>query len=154
MDHSARRTYGLARLKHLGLAVALTALPIAAAESGEASGAAEYREHVMAAIGGHMQSTVDILRRKVPHQDHLRLHTDALADMAGIADTLFPQGSEGGEALPAIWESPDDFAARLDDFEAAAVNLKAAVDEGGNIGAAVQELGQACKSCHDDFRDE
>lgn len=132
-----------------GLALALAAVPVSADE-----GAAEYREHVMEAIGGHMQSTVDILRQKVPHQEHLQLHVNALADMAGIADTLFPPGSEGGDALPEIWEEPDDFAARLETFRDAAAGLKSAVDNGGDIGPAFQQVGQACKGCHDNYRDE
>jgi cytochrome c556 len=137
------------RLTPLWLTLALTALPAAASE-----GEAEYREHVMESIGGHMQATADILRQKVTHEDHVRLHVNALADMAGIAHTLFPAGSEGGDALPGIWENPEDFAAKLDALEEAAAELRTTVNDGGDIGPAFQKVGQACKSCHDDYRDE
>lgn len=133
----------------LALAVLPAALPAAADE-----GAEEYREHVMEAIGGHMQSTVDILRQKVSHQDHLSLHVNALAELSGIVHTLFPEGSQGGDAIPAIWENPEDFAAKVDALEEAATNLKSTLDAGDNVGAAFQKVGQACKSCHDDYRDE
>lgn len=136
-------------VRYLSLALALAALPAAAAE-----GDAEYREHVMEAIGGHMQSAAAILRRKVPHQAHLQLHAAALADLAGIADTLFPEGSGGGDALPAIWENRDDFAERLQAFQTAASELRGAVSGGGDIGGAFQQVGQACKACHDDYRAE
>lgn len=136
-------------LKCLSLAAALAALPATADE-----GAMEYRENVMSAIGGHMSSAADIARGKVPHQAHLSMHVNALAELSTIADTLFPEGSEGGDALPEIWRNPDDFAAKLDDFETAAADLKEALDTGGDVGSAFQGLGQACKSCHDDYRDE
>jgi cytochrome c556 len=148
MHEPSRRHFPLRGLAPLCLGLAL-AVPAAADE-----GAAEYREHVMEAIGGHMQSAVDILRGDVPHQEHLRLHVNALAELAGIADTLFPEGSEGGDALPEIWEEPEDFSARLASFQQAAEALEDALDGGGEIGQAVQELGQACKACHDDYRDE
>lgn len=133
----------------LGLAFGMAAAPAAADED-----AAEYREHVMESIGGHMQAAVAILRQKVPHQGHLRLHVHAMADMASIAHTLFPEGSEGGDALPEIWENPDDFATRVDAFQTAAAGLKTAVDNGGDIGPAFQKVGQACKGCHDNYREE
>jgi cytochrome c556 len=117
-------------------------------------GDAEYREHTMEAVGGHMQAMVDILQQKVPHTAHLALHANALADLSGIADTLFPAGSEGGDALPAIWENPDDFAERLAAFQTAASKLKSAVAGGDGVGEAFQGLGQACKGCHDNYRED
>jgi len=117
-------------------------------------GAMEYREHSMEAIGGHMQAMVDIIRQKVPHTSHLPLHASAMADLAGIAGTLFPEGSEGGDALPEIWSNPEDFAERISAFETAAAGLNSAVSNGEPIGPAFQKLGQACKGCHDDYRAE
>ena len=60
---------------------------------------AEYRKFSMAAVGGHMQAIVKIIRQEVPHVSHLELHADAIADLADISSTLFPAGSEGGDAL-------------------------------------------------------
>lgn len=125
-----------------------------AASAAADEGAAEYREHTMEAVGGHMQAMVDIIRQKVPHTSHISLHANAMADLAGIAPSLFPAGSEGGDALPEIWSNPDDFAERLSAFEEAAVGLKAAVDAGEPIGPAFQKVGQACKGCHDNYRAE
>jgi cytochrome c556 len=137
----------LPRHRHLWLGLALLALPAAASE-----GDAEYREHVMEAVGGHMQSAADILRGKVPHQDHLRVHVDAIDDLAQIAHTLFPEGSAGGDALPAIWQNTEDFDAKLQAFREAAAGLSSAVASGDGVMPAFQKLGQACKSCHDDYR--
>ena len=134
----------------------VAAFLLAAAAVHATEGEVEYRQHTMAAVGGHMQAIVDILRGKVSHVGHLATHGNAMADLAAIAPTLFPPGSSGGDALPAIWEDEEDFKARLDAFKAAADGFKAAA-AGGDVaaaGAAFRELGQACKGCHDSYRAE
>ena len=137
------------RLAGLGCGLLLTAASFA-----HGGGVGDYRHHNMEAIGGHMEAVVDILKQKVPHQAHMALHANAIADLAGIADTLFVEGSQGGGALPAIWEQPEAFAERLQAFQDAAAGFRQAAKAGGDIGAAVQALGQACKGCHDDFVEE
>ena len=119
-------------------------------------GAVDYRQHTLSAAGGHMQAAVDILRQKVPHADHMVTHANALAALAEIVPTLFPDGSQGGDALPVIWEQPDDFAERLTALREAAATFKVAAASGdsGAIGQAFQGLGQACKNCHDNYRAE
>jgi cytochrome c556 len=134
--------------KKIVLGLAVLALPATASE-----GAIDYRQHVMSAVGGHMQSMADILRQKVPHADHLAIHAGAMADLAGtVVPTLFPVGSQGGDALPAIWNRSDDFAARLDTLGRAAADLKAAAERGDGVAPAFQALGQACRDCHDSYR--
>jgi cytochrome c556 len=115
----------------------------------------EYREHTMEAIGGHMQAAVNIIKGEVSHTDHLAIHAGALAELSAIVPALFPAGSgEGTDAKPAIWENPDDFAERVEAFKTAAPAFDAAVSSGEGVGPAIQNLGQACKSCHDDYRAE
>lgn len=129
--------------------LALLALPLGASE-----GAMEYRQHTMAAVGGHTTALFDILTGKVEHTGHLAAHAESLKAMSGLAGTLFPEGSEGGDALPAIWEDAEDFAERLSAFEAAAGNLSDVVAAGGEVMPAAMQLGQACKGCHDNYRAE
>ena len=119
-------------------------------------GDVDYRHYSMEAIGGHMQAIVKILRQEVPHTGHLSMHANAIADMARIAPDLFPVGSQGREALPAIWEQPDDFAKRLDAYHTAAEVFKEAAESGdpASIGTAIGGLGQSCKGCHDSYREE
>ena len=117
-------------------------------------GEVDYRKHTMAAVGGHMQAIADIIRGKVPHTDHLVVHADALADLAQIATTLFPTGSEGGDTLPAVWENAEDFQSKLAAFKEATANFQVAAASGemAQVGGAVQQVGQTCKGCHDDYR--
>lgn len=117
-------------------------------------GAADYRHHTMEAIGGHTTAVFQILQGKVPHNAHLAAHARAIADMAAIADALFPEGSMGGNAKAAIWEQPEAFAERMQAFQEAAPAFRDAIVGGGDIGPAAQALGQSCKGCHDDFKDE
>ena len=135
---------------------AATVLAVAAATVVASEGAIDYRQHTMAAVGGHMSAVVDIIQQKVPHTSHLQTHANALADLAAIAHTLFPEGSEGGDALPAIWEEAGDFEAKVEAFREAANGFKAAAAGGdpAAAGMALRDLGQACKGCHDDYRAE
>ena len=132
------------------------ASPLTADDAANHEGVAKYRHHTMEAIGGHMQALADILRGHVTYTDHLPIHAGALAALAEITPTLFPAGSGGPntEALPAIWENPEDFAKRVDAFREAAANLNDVVGKGGALGPAVKRVGQSCKGCHDEYRAE
>lgn len=134
-----------------GLVAGLAFVGLAALAS---EGEVDYRQHTMSAVGGHMQAIVDIIQGKVPHTEHMATHAGALADLAGLAGTLFPASSQGGDALAAIWENDEDFQSKLAAFKEAAANFKTAAGSGdmGQIGGALQQLGQACKGCHDNYR--
>ena len=57
------------------------------------------------------------------------------------------------EALPAIWENSEDFAAKYAALGEAAMGAGAAAGGGQEaVGPVVQQLGEACKACHDDYR--
>ena len=133
------------------VATCLVAIAVSASE-----GEVNYRQHTMSAIGGHMRAIVDIVRGDVPHMDHLATHATAMAGLAEIAPTLFPESSKGGDALDAIWEDSEDFASKLNAFKEATAAFKTAAETGerGEIMAAFQGVGQACKGCHDDYRAE
>lgn len=117
-------------------------------------GEVEYRQHTMSAVGGHMQAIVDIIQGKVPHTEHMATHAEALANLADLAGTLFPASSQGGDARADIWENADDFQSKLAAFREAAAGFKTAAGSGdmGQVGGALQQLGQACKGCHDNYR--
>lgn len=116
-----------------------------------------YREGVMMSVGGNMKAMVAILKGKV-HQNDFKFHARSLADLAEIVPTIFPAGSGEGktDALPAIWKKPDEFKKTVQRFVKAANNLADSSESGdmGKIGPAINELGKACKNCHDNFRKE
>lgn len=71
---------------------------------------------------------------------------------------LFLDGTANGQmddsdALPAIWEDSADFAAKYAALGEAATAAAGAVGGGAeSIGPALQQLGGACKACHDKYR--
>lgn len=80
-------------------------------------------------------------------------------ERAQLISGHFPEGTgmDAGydtEALPTIWEKPDEFEAaqqRLID-QSAAMASAAATGDAAATGELVKELGGACKNCHDTFR--
>jgi len=127
------------------------------AAQADAEGVYKYREAVMKAIGGHMGSMVNSLKGQV-FTENLGVHATAMSSLADIAPHIFPADSvvAESEALPGIWEKPDEFKSRMDDFVKAAKAMEKAVATGemAAMGGGLKNLGKACKGCHDDFREE
>jgi cytochrome c556 len=137
------------------ICILLTFTLLTSAALADAEGVYKYREAVMKAVGGHMGAMANSLKGQV-FTENLPTHAKAMSDLADIAPSIFPEGSGTGksEALPAIWENPEGFKSRMDDFVKAAKAMEAAVAGGdmASMGAGLQDLGKSCKGCHDDFR--
>ena len=128
------------------------ALPAAADQ-----GAIDYRQAIYKSIGGHMSAISGILKREVPHTDDLALHARGLADLAPVTQHIFPEASANGrtKARAAIWDEPEDFAAKRSDFIDAAAGLGAVADaDMDQFVGAFRTLGGTCKACHDDYKDD
>jgi cytochrome c556 len=114
----------------------------------------EYRQEVMSAIGSTMGAIGKILKQEVDRPDDLAPLAGALAELANTAQSVFPEGTEGGDALPEIWEESDDFTERLVALKETANAFRDVASTGdmSRIGPAVGELGQACRACHTSYR--
>lgn len=136
-------------------AKALAVLLLSGAAAQADQGAIDYRQSVYSAIGGHMGGISGILKREVPHMDDLGVHARGIADLAPLTLHLFPAGSDDGrtKARAEIWEDPDTFSERRQNFIDAAAGLGAAdpADMESFVGA-FRTLGGTCKACHDDFK--
>lgn len=78
---------------------------------------------------------------------------EKLAANAAEIAADFPPGSEGGDALPAIWENFADFEAKATALQTAAQAAAAAADGGLEAFApAFGAVGQACGACHQAYR--
>jgi cytochrome c556 len=82
-------------------------------------------------------------------------------DIMGTADkivSLFPKGSTTGKtkAKPEIWEKSDDFSKAAKNLNKAASELASAAKAGNadDVDVKVKALGEACNSCHKQFRAE
>ena len=105
-----------------------------------------------------------ILRRELtkssPNLAAVRGAAAAIARRSGAASRWFPAGTGPNVgktgARPEIWQRPQDFAAKMRNFQAAARALDAAARSGnmGAIRARYATLGGTCKACHDSYRSE
>jgi cytochrome c556 len=82
-------------------------------------------------------------------------------DIMGTADkivSLFPKGSTTGKtkAKPEIWEKPDEFSKAAKNLSKSADELASAAKAGNaaDVDVKVKALGEACNSCHKQFRAE
>ena len=108
--------------------------------------------------------TNKLLRREIisssPFMPAIQSGAATIAGLSVRANGWFPKGTgpELGKtgAKPEIWQKPQDFAAKLRGFQAAAQAFNAAARSGdmNAIKARYADLGGACKACHDSYRSE
>ncbi len=100
-------------------------------------------------VGGMLQGELEYDADRVAQS--LEVWAAAADELGG----LFPEGSEGGEAAPAIWEDRAGFDAALvewrDAIAAAQDAAPATLDEAG---PTLGPVFNACKNCHDTYRIE
>ncbi len=69
-----------------------------------------------------------------------------------IAGTSSDENPES-DALPVVWEKPEEFSNAFMQLREAAAGAPDAVKGGqANVGPALQKLGTGCKNCHDTYR--
>jgi len=127
------------------------------ADSGEKSDAAKYRHEVMEAMGSSFGNFILLYMNKVDQPDaHLIANAQALALSASLTADLVPAGSEGGEALPAIWDEMDEYQKYAEEVANNTAALADAAEAGDKaaMGKAFKAAGKSCKGCHDKFREE
>jgi cytochrome c556 len=139
-----------------------TASPSSAPVSAEtAQKIFDERHEGMEDIGDATKAIGQQLKSGSPDMAVIQKGAATIADLAPKASNWFPAGTNKDvlpktRALPAIWEKPDDFAAKARDFEQAAQAFKAAADSGNldAVKASFASLGKTCKACHDSYRAE
>lgn len=137
----------------------LVALPvIATAQSAE--DALEARHGYMKMLAINMGPLAGMAKGEIEYDEAAA--STAAANIEALTQysvpALFIAGTANGEiddsdALPAIWEKPEQFAQEYAALGEAAAGASEAVKGGqANVGPVLQKLGGACKDCHDDFR--
>lgn len=149
-------------IKALALAAALSLPALALAQSAEeaAEDAVEARHGYMTMLGINMGQLAGMTKGEIAYDEagasRAAANIVALTQYDGPA--LFVEGTssadmDDSDALPAIWENPDDFGAKFAALTEAAAGSPEAVAGGQeSIGPVLQKLGGACKACHDDYR--
>ncbi len=133
----------------------------AAEDTDRAQRAIATRQGALKLLGYYMAPLGGMARGRTPMDATLVARNaqriGSLAPM--LTDTFKANTSASGldsEALPVIWEKPAEFQAKIEALIEGAAELgRIASAEGtaeGAIKGGIGKLGQACGSCHDDFR--
>ena len=95
-----------------------------------------------------------------PDLPTVRTNAAKIAQLSQQASGWFPAGTGPDvaktRAKPEIWQTAEDFAAKLRNFQAAAHAFDAAArgNDVAAMNARFADLGGACKACHDKYRAE
>jgi len=118
--------------------------------------AIKYRENVMEAMGGLMGISAGRLRDGLTFGPELTEVASSLQAMSRDVAALFPEGTDFGEteAKPDVWERPDELAKAAETLRERVDAFVAATGQGDRVAMlkAFKGVGEACKSCHEDFR--
>jgi cytochrome c556 len=110
------------------------------------------RSAAMKAIGDQMKVFVPIAKGEQPFDAaKVKAAADIVLTELTRAETLFPAGSTGGRALPAIWEKPEEFAQGFENAKKAAADLAAATSK-DQFDVAFKAMGGTCGACHQTYR--
>lgn len=139
--------------------VLCVASPFAASAADEPQNVVSYRQAVMKAIGGHTGAIAGVVKGEVSYVGHVEGHAHAIAELAKLIPTIFPEGTGPDQAetraLPKIWEDWAGFEAAAERLQQEASKL-AEVARGGDAAAIGQQMGvmgkEGCGGCHKPFR--
>jgi cytochrome c556 len=131
----------------------------AAKPAGEAPPILKEREENFEAIGAAFKALRGQLEANAPDFALVAAKANDINARAGKITGHFPAGTSTAEgfkteALPAIWEKPEEFKAaaqKLVDESAKLASLAGGGDKAA-VGAQAMAMGGACKGCHDQFR--
>lgn len=121
----------------------------------------ESRQHNLKDLGGAFKTINDQLRVDQPNTQEIGFAAAEVLQHSENIGFWFPEGTgpDSGvetEALPSVWSDPEGFAAAVEQFKSAAVELNAAAQAGDleAVAAAARPTGASCKNCHDNYRIE
>jgi cytochrome c556 len=117
------------------------------------------RHEGMEKIGKATKTIHTAIESSSPDLTAIKSSAATIAELSAKSSGWFPPGTGQNvlhktRALPAIWQKPEDFAAKDRDFQKAAEAVKSAMDSGdlNAVKARFADLGKTCKACHDTYR--
>lgn len=144
------------------LAAALSLIPMSvlAQEATPEQIALEARHGYMLMLSTNMGPLAGMAKGEIPYDEATAtFHANNLAALANYeVEMHFLPGTaqgemEGSHALPAAWANLDDVRAKHENLKTAAQAAPEGVKGGPeNVAKVVQNLGLACKACHDNYR--
>jgi len=136
----------------------LTLIPLSVtAQFAKKEDAIKYRQSAFALMSAHMGRIGAVVKGEVPfNAADVQKNAAIIATLSELPWAGFGANTEGGKAKPVIWKEPAKFHGHSDKFIKAAADLNAAAKTGNldQVKKAFGATGQACKACHDDYRDK
>ena len=137
--------------------ILLSLLFFGSSASADSEGLIKYRKNVMKSTRSHMGAIADILKNRLPLQEHFADHAKSIYQNSKMTLSMFPKGSGLGDtkAKPSIWKNWSNFEAATKDFVRESAKL-VKVAESGDIKTFVQQVratGKTCSGCHRHFRE-
>ena len=146
------------KLKLVAISAVIASLltaTVVQAQFAKPDAAIAYRKASLTVMGTHFSRIGAVVKGEVPY------NKEAVAKNAAVVTTLsslpwqaFGPGTEGSNALPAIWTEQPKFISHSEKLSTAAAALNTAAQSGDleNIKKAFGATAQTCKTCHDDFK--
>ena len=116
----------------------------------------KYRKAAYTLMNLNFGSLAAMAEEKKPfNKDEAMRNADFVAMLSTVPKAYFGEGTDKDtKAKPEIWTHRADFDSKMDHMAAEAQKLPAVV-RSGDMAAfrkQVDEVGSACKACHDDYR--
>ncbi len=144
------------RLVSFALAAVCCTLSVsAAAQFAKPEDAIKYRQSALFVMGQHFGRLGAMANGRAPYDAAAAAaNADVVATMSKLPWAGFGEGTEGGKAKPEIWKEQAQFKENQDKLMAETGKLLVAA-KAGNLEALKAQFGptaDACKTCHDAFR--
>jgi cytochrome c556 len=147
------------RLRHVLLPLVAVGVTVTAAIAADkdAKGVVAVRQNAMDANGAHVVAIKAILTEYPQAINLVVPQAEAIAAVALTVPDMFPKGSDQPptNALPAVWEKPDEFKAAAQKVHDLAQKL-ADTAKGGDPKATLAAFGalgkEGCGGCHENFK--
>lgn len=146
------------RLLGGGLAAALMLMASSAhAQFSKKEDAIKYRQSSFFLMSQHMGRIGAVAKGEATfNASEVQKSAALIAMLSDHPWQAFSAGTEGGKAKPDIWKESAKFKQASENFMKTAADLDSAAKSGNldQIKKAFGATGQACKACHDNYRDK
>ena len=147
------------KLKHLFFAILaptlLASAGVAFAQFKKPEDAIKYRQSAFTVMANSFGKIGAVVKGEAPfNKDEVAKNAAVVAMLSTLPWQAFGPGTEGGNALPAVWSDNAKFKSASEKMQLAVVDLNKAAQSGDleNIKKAFGAAGASCKNCHDDFK--
>lgn len=130
-------------------------------EASDAEKAVEYRKAVFTAMGHNFAPMTAMVKGEIAWDgDEFATRAERVADLADMPWEGFVEGTAdvgNSEAKAVIWEETskfEDLQSQLAERTTALAEAAAGGAERQAVAQAFKKVGETCKSCHDDFKED